>query len=53
MLPIWVHETCPNPLHMVKMFRQATWIQNKFNSYLCERVVIDYQKGDIEALVWF
>jgi hypothetical protein len=45
MLPIWVHETCPNPLQMVKMLGQATWIQNDFNSYLCERVVINYQKG--------
>jgi hypothetical protein len=32
---------------MVKMLGQATWIQNKFNPYLCERVVINYQKeGD-------
>jgi len=27
MLPMGVHETCPNPLHMVKMLGQATWIQ--------------------------
>ena len=32
-------------LHMVNMLGQATWIQVKFNSYLCERVVINYQKG--------
>ena len=44
MLPIRVHETCPNPLYMVKMLRQATWIQIDFNSYLCESVVINYQK---------
>ena len=49
MLPIRVHETCPNPLYMVKMLRQATWIQIDFNSYLCERVVINYQKGEIES----
>jgi hypothetical protein len=30
---------------MVKMLGQATWIQNVFNSNLCERVVINYQKG--------
>ena len=53
MLPIRVHETCPNPLHMVKMLGQATWIQIIFNSYLCERVVINYQKGGLKALVWF
>jgi hypothetical protein len=46
-LPIPIHETCPNPLQMVKMLGQAIWIQNDFNSYLCERVLINYQKeGD-------
>jgi hypothetical protein len=45
MLPIGVHETYPNLLHMVKMLGQATWIQTNFNSYLCKRVVINYQKG--------
>ena len=49
MLQIRVHETCPNSLHMVKMLGQATWIQIEFNSYLCERVVINYQKGEIES----
>ena len=39
-------ETCPNPLHIVKMLGQAAWIQNDFNSYLCKRVVINYQKGE-------
>ena len=47
MLPIQIHETCPNPLHMVKMVGQATWIQNDLNSYLYKKVVINYQKeGD-------
>ena len=32
-------------LHIVNMLGQATWIQINFNSYLCERVVINYQKG--------
>ena len=32
-------------LQMVNMLRQATWIQLNFNSYLCIRVVINYQKG--------
>ena len=32
-------------LHMVNMLGQATWIQLNFNSYLCIRVVINYQKG--------
>ena len=32
-------------LHMVNMLGQATWIQMNFNSYLCIRVVINYQKG--------
>ena len=32
-------------LHMVNMLGQATWIQLNFNSYLCERIVINYQKG--------
>ena len=32
-------------LHMVNMLGQATWIQLNFNSYLCVRVVINYQKG--------
>ena len=49
MLPMRVHETCPNPLHMVKMLGQATWIQLNFNSYLCERIVINYKKGEIES----
>jgi hypothetical protein len=34
---------------MVNMLGQATWIQLNFNSYLYERVVINYQKGDIES----
>ena len=45
MLPIRIHETCPYTLHMVKMLGQATWIQMNFNSYLSERVVINYKKG--------
>jgi hypothetical protein len=49
MLHIQVHETCPNPLHMVQRLGQATWIQNDFNSYLYERVVINYQKGQIKS----
>ena len=32
-------------LHMVNMLGQAKWIQLNFNSYLYERVVINYQKG--------
>ena len=35
-------------LHMVNILGQATWIQMNFNLYLCERVVINYQKGEIE-----
>ena len=45
LLSYGVHETCPYPLHMVNMLGQATWIQMNFNSYLCIRVVINYQKG--------
>ena len=45
LLPYGVHVTCPYTLHMVNMLGQATWIQMNFNSYLCERVVINYQKG--------
>ena len=45
LLPFGIHETCPYPLHMVNMLGQATWIQLNYNSYLCERVVINYQKG--------
>ena len=36
-------------LHIVNMLEQATQIQMYFNSYLCERVVISYQKGEIES----
>ena len=46
LLPFGVHETCPYPLHMVNILGQATWIQMNFNSYLCIRVVINYQKGE-------
>ena len=45
LLPYGVHETCLYPLHMVNKLGQATWIQLNFNSCLCERVVINYQKG--------
>ena len=38
-----------NLLHVVNMLGQAIWTQLNFNSYLCERVVINYQKGDIES----
>jgi hypothetical protein len=34
---------------MVKMLRQATMIQNDFNSYLYKMVVINYKKGKIES----
>ena len=41
-------------LYMVNMLGQATWIQMNFNSYLCIRVVINYQnRGRLKALVWF
>ena len=49
MLPIWVYETCPNPLHMVKMLGQATWLENDFSSYLCERLSSITKKGEIES----
>ena len=45
LLPFGVHEACPYLLHMVNMLGQATWIQLNSNSYLCIRVVINYQKG--------
>ena len=32
-------------LHMVNMLGQATWVQLNFISYLCTRVVINYQNG--------
>ena len=44
-----VHETSQIPLHMIKMLGQETWIQMNFNSYLCERVVMNYQTGEIES----
>jgi hypothetical protein len=53
MLPIQVYETCPYLLQMVNMLGQATWIQNDFNSYLYDRVVINYQKERLKALFWF
>ena len=41
-------------LHMVNMLGQAILIQLNFNSYLCIRVVINYQnRGRLKALVWF
>ena len=40
-------------LHIVNMLGQATWIQMNFNSYLCERVIINYQKGEIESSSFF
>ena len=36
-------------LHILNMLGQAKWIQSNFNSYLCEMVVINYQKGEIEG----
>ena len=36
-------------LHMINMLGQATWIQLNLNSYLCVRVVINYQKGEIKS----
>ena len=48
MLPIQVHETCPNPFTHGKYAWARTWIQMNFNSNLYERVVINYQKGGIE-----
>ena len=35
------------------MLGQATWIQLNFNSYLCEKVVINYQKVEIESSILF
>ena len=50
LLPFRIHETCPYPfIHIVNMLGQATQIQLNFNSYLCERVIINYQKGEIES----
>jgi hypothetical protein len=50
MLPYGVHEACLYPLHMVNMLGQEIWIQLNFNSYLCERVVIIYQRGEDSKL---
>jgi hypothetical protein len=45
MLPIQVHETCPNPLHMVK----NAWARNMDSNlnlfHIFVEVVINYQKG--------
>jgi hypothetical protein len=49
MLPIGIHETCPYPLHMVKCLGKQHGFKIDFNSYLCERVVINYQKEGIES----
>ena len=47
MLSIGVHETCPYPLHMVKNLGKQHGFKIDFNSYLCVRAVINYQKeGD-------
>ena len=45
MLLIWVYVTCPYPFTYGKMLGQATSIQKDFIQYLCEKVVINYQKG--------
>ena len=52
MLPMGFMELVHILLHMVNMFEQATWIQMNFNSYVCERVVINYQKGG-DGKLWF
>ena len=42
---IWIHETCPYPFTHGKYARASNMDSNEFNSYLCKRVVINYQKG--------
>ena len=54
MQPIGVHETYPNPLHMVK----NAWESNMdskliLNSYLCGGCHQLPKRGRLKALVWF
>jgi len=53
MLPIRVHETCPNPFTHGKYLRQATCIQIDFNSNLCGGCHQLPKRERLKALVWF
>jgi hypothetical protein len=49
MLPIQVYKTCPYPLHMIKCFGKQHESKKDFIEYFCEKVVINYQKGEMES----
>ena len=53
-LPFGIHETCPYSFTHGKYAWTSNMDSIKFNLYLCERVVINYQKREIESssLVW-
>ena len=53
MLPIRVHETCPNPLHMVNCLGKQHGFQIDFNSYLCGGCHQLLKRDRLKALVWF
>jgi hypothetical protein len=53
MLLIQVHETCPNPLHMVKCLGKQHEFKFEFISYLCEGCHQLPKRRILKALVWF
>ena len=46
MQPIGVHETYPNPLHMVKNAWESNMDSNLNLFHIFVKVVINYQKGE-------
>ena len=53
MLPMGVHETCPNPLHIVKCLDKQHGFKFEFISYLCGGCHELPKRGRLKALVWF
>ena len=53
MLPMGVHETCPNSLHMVKCLGKQHGFKFEFISYLCGGCHQLPKRERLKALVWF
>jgi hypothetical protein len=49
MLPIWIHETCPNPLLMVKKSWASNMDSNLNLIHIFVEIVINYKKREIES----
>jgi hypothetical protein len=53
MLPIWVYETCPYSLHMVKSLGMQYESKKILWNIFVKRLSSINKKGRLKAIIWF